>query len=109
MKFWVNVVIGDDDMLRDSQTLTKSNVEREFLDLGYVNVLNTMETFTVGIIIFENEATGLIIMSYVLTKWHKDCHCLVQNWLLKGDRRELLEICQILVVSLDRELKKFKP
>ena len=107
-KLWVKVKIGDDDKLTALETLTKSYVERELRDLGYVNVVDTLETFTVGIIMFENEASGLIIMSYVLTKWHKDCHCLLQNWLLTGDRRELRELCQILVASLDPELKKFK-
>ena len=107
-KLWVKVVIGDDDKLTALEILSKSYVERELRDLGYVNVVDTLETFTVGIIMFENEASGLIIMSYVLTKWHKDCLCLVYNWLLTGDRRELHELCQILVASLDRELKKFK-
>ena len=107
-KLWVKVKIGDDDKLTALETLSKSYVERELRDLGYVNVVDTLETFTVGVIMFENEASGLIIMSYVLTKWHKDCHCLLQNWLLTGDRRELRELCQILVASLDPELKKFK-
>ena len=107
-KLWVKVVIGDDDKLTASETLSKSYVERELRDLGYVNVVDTLETFTVGIIMSENEASGLIITSYVLTKWHKDCRCFVQSWLLTGDRRELREFCQILVASLDRELKKFK-
>ena len=107
-KLWVKVKIGDDDKLTALETLSKSYVERELRDLGYVNVVDTLETFTVGIIMFENEASGLIITSYVLTKWHKDCHCLLQNWLLTGDRRELRELCQILVASLDPELKKFK-
>ena len=108
-KLSVKVVIGNDDKLTASETLTKSYIERELRDLGYVNVVDTLETFTVGIIMFENEATGLVIMSYILTKWHKDCLCLVYNWLLTGDRRELRELCQILVASLDSELKKFKP
>ena len=108
-KLWVKVVIGDDDKLTASETLTKSYVERELRDLGYVNVVDTLETFTVGIIMPENEASDLIIMSYVLTKWHKDCSCYVNNWLLTGDRRELHELCLILVASLDNELKKFKP
>ena len=107
-KLWVKVVIGDDDKLTASETLSKSYVERELRDLGYVNVVDTLETFTVGIIMSENEASGLIITSYALTKWHKDCLSLVHNWLLTGDRRELRELCQILVASLDRELKKFK-
>ena len=107
-KLWVKVVIGDDDKLTALETLSKSYVERELRDLGYVNVVDTLETFTVGIIMPENEASGLIITSYVLTKWHKDCLCLVNNWLLTGDRRELRELCQILVASLYRELKKFK-
>ena len=107
-KLWVKVVIGDDDKLTASETLSKSYVERELRDLGYVNVVDTLETFTVGIIMSENEASGLIITSYALTKWHKDCLCLVNNWLLTGDRRELRELCQILVASLDHELKKFK-
>ena len=107
-KLWVKVVIGDDDKLTASETLSKSYVERELRDLGYVNVVDTLETFTVGIIMSENEASGLIITSYALTKWHKDCLCLVNNWLLTGDRRELRELCQILVASLYRELKKFK-
>ena len=105
----MKVVIGDDDKLTALETLSKSYVERELRDLGYVNVVDTLETFTVGIIMFENEVSGLIIMSYVLTRWHKDCLCLVHNWLLTGDRRELRELCQILVASLDRELKNFKP
>ena len=109
VKLWVKVVIGDDDKLTALETLSKSYVERELRDLGYVNVVDTLETFTVGIIMPENEASGLIIMSYVLTKWHKDCSCLVPSWLLTGDRRELREFCQVLVASLDHELKKFKP
>ena len=108
-KLWVKVVIGDDDKLTALEMLSKSYVERELRDLGYVNVVDTLETFTVGIIMFENEASGLIITSYVLTKWHKDCSCFVQSWLLTGDRRELREFCQVLVASLDHELKKFKP
>ena len=108
-KLWVKVVVGDDDKLTALETLTKSYVERELRDLSYVNVVDRLETFTVGIIMPENEASDLIIMSYVLTKWHKDCSCLVQNWLLTGDRRELRELCQILAASLDHELKKFKP
>ena len=72
-KLWVKVVIGDDDKLTASETLSKSYVERELRDLGYVNVVDTLETFTVGIIMSENEASGLIITSYALTKWHKDC------------------------------------
>ena len=80
-KLWVKVKIGDDDKLTALETLTKSYVERELRNLSYVNVVDTLETYTVGIIMEEpqtrsGDKQGLVVMSTILGRWHKDNKCI---------------------------------
>ena len=70
-KLWVKVVIGNDDKLTTLETLTKRYDERELRDLGYVNVVDTLETYTVGIIMEEpqtrsGDKQGLVVTSTIL-------------------------------------------
>ena len=117
VKLWVRVKIGNNnDNLTDIETLTKSYVERELRDLGYVYVVDTLETFTVGIIMEEpqtrsGDKQGLVVMSTIFGKWHKDnkCLCLLNHYIQYAGKSELPGMCQLLVASLDQELKKFKP
>ena len=114
-KLWVKVKIGDDDKLTALETLTKSYVERELRDLGYVNVVDTLETFTVGIIMEEpqtrsGDKQGLVVMSTIFGKWHKDnkCLCLLNHYIQYAGKSELPEMCLILVANLDQVMKKYR-
>ena len=114
-KLWVKVKIGDDDKLTALETLTKSYVERELRDLGYVYVVDTLETFTVGIIMEEpqtrsGDKQGLVVMSTIFGKWHKDnkCLCLLNHYIQYAGKSELPEMCLILVANLDQVMKKYR-